>query len=631
MMISMEKHLRQGQRKLKQLALDPRVRRGAGFAASAGSGFFLSALSLGGFPQPVVLGLIRTVAYPHALLMALGAMLGFRFFRDALWQGILWAVGGVLLGLQDRFGKEEGQELLIPALAGVWVSAAGLLFLFFQEEKIPFPALLLQISVAAGSAWYFPRLRKHPDSLEGWIAGSIAVLALCCIRPAPWCDPGAALLGILVLTGSFPSAALGGLGMDLARVTPLPMTAAACLSYFLRCLPWKDRRWRMAAPALGCMVIMALTGVGDLALLPGLLLGGALGFCLPPRPESLRRRGETATAQVRLELTAGVLSRMQQLLLESELPPPDQEALLQKARSTACDGCAARDLCRDKNRLRLAHLKSPQDFSCRKPERIRTALETSRTLLRNLNADRLRRQEYRFALIQQYQFLAEYLQRLSDQLPGRMERVHAYYKLEAAIRSTSRDHANGDRFFAFPGTGCRYYILLCDGMGTGLGAAREGQSTGELLRQMLSAGLPAEYACRSINSLLLLRGQAGAVTVDLAEIRLDTGRIRLFKWGAAPSYVLRRTGAEKIGTATPPPGISLTENRETVLRLSLHRGEALILLSDGAQIGENPCPVEFAPDVPPGEIADRLLESGSGKEDDATVAVVRLRPRRMTA
>ena len=119
-------------------------------------------------------------------------------------------------------------------------------------------------------------------------------------------------------------------------------------------------------------------------------------------------------------------------------------------------------------------------------------------------------------------------------------------------------------------------------MGTGLGAAQEGQSTGIASAADAHRRVSAAHALRTLNSILALRGSAGAVTVDLAELYLDTGHATLYKWGAAPSWLLRRGSAEKIGTATPPPGISVTESRETVEKLSLRRGgEALVLLSDG--------------------------------------------------
>jgi stage II sporulation protein E len=163
-------------------------------------------------------------------------------------------------------------------------------------------------------------------------------------------------------------------------------------------------------------------------------------------------------------------------------------------------------------------------------------------------------------------------------------------------------------------------------MGTGMGAAREGASAAKLLEAMLTAGFPPSYALRSLNSLCCLRGQAGAVTMDLAQIRLDSGEVTLYKWGAAPSWILRRSGVEKVGTAGPPPGISLEEARESVQRLSLRRGEALILTSDGVQAEEVLHRLGIDPAEPPGEVASCLLEHGAREgTDDATVAVIRLR------
>jgi stage II sporulation protein E len=199
------------------------------------------------------------------------------------------------------------------------------------------------------------------------------------------------------------------------------------------------------------------------------------------------------------------------------------------------------------------------------------------------------------------------------------------------ISSTAKETANGDRCQYFTGTGCKYYVLLCDGMGTGLGAAQEGQTALTMLRQMLTAGFPAEYALRSINSLCCLRGRAGAVTVDLLELRLDSGKASIYKWGAAASYLLRDGTAEKIGTVGPPPGISVTDIRETVDRLSLRRGEALILCSDGVD-GEGVLRRRrIVPGEPPGELAAELLEKGTAEgADDATVAVIRLHPTNLS-
>ena len=227
-------------------------------------------------------------------------------------------------------------------------------------------------------------------------------------------------------------------------------------------------------------------------------------------------------------------------------------------------------------------------------------------------------------MIQQYRFLAEFLRCLADQLPRRGDRITAHFRIEVSARSRSAQRANGDRCMAFPGPGCKYYVLLCDGMGTGVGAAEDGNSTAELLRQMLAAGFPPEHAFRSVNSLLALKGQAGAATLDLAEVRLDSGRISLYKWGAAPSWIARGGTWEKIGTAGPPPGLGLNRGLERAGKLNLSRGEALILASDGLD-GEDFPGNAGSPDRAAGELAAHLLEAGAGKSaDDATVAVVRL-------
>lgn len=626
MITTMETCLIRAQRKLYKWALDPGVQSAARAAAWGGSGFFLSAAALRGAFQPLAMGLICAATGWRALLAGIGAMMGYRlFWGGAGVQGTVWAMAGCLLALLLGKGKTvEEYPLLLPALAGVVTAMTGLVFLFFRPGT-DFSLFFLRVCVAPVSALVFRRIFSVRDSTTDWICGSIAAWALARVGPL-----GYGVAGIYAVWGSFPAAALAGLGLDLARVTDLPMAVVICAAWFGRMIPFRDRWMRFGIPGVACLAVMGLCGIWDLRPLPGLVLGGAIGYFLPPRVESIHRQGQTGIAQVRLELTAGVLAQIQRLLLETPILPIDEGALLNRAINRACGNCPSKESCVERQRLGLECLHNPLTFACRRPWEIQGELLRAQERLRDLQADRQRQREYRGALVQQYQFLSVYLQRMSDQLPRRGERPRAYYRLEISARSRGKERANGDRCLAFPGTGCRYYVLLCDGMGTGLGAAQEGQSTGELLRQMLTAGFPPEHAFRSLNSILVLRGQAGAVTLDLAEIRLDSGRVSLYKWGAAPSWVLREKGAEKIGTATPPPGISLEETKETVDRLSLRRGELLILVSDGAEIGDILRRGEIGP-LPPGEMAEWLLkECKSAGEDDATVAVLRLSPRQLS-
>ena len=355
--------------------------------------------------------------------------------------------------------------------------------------------------------------------------------------------------------------------------------------------------------------------------LPGLVLGAK---------KAPGGRGGAVTYQGRMEQMARALEQMRQQLLAVPVPPIDESALTLRVRERACGGCPSRKTCLQRldpipeellHRPLFDSISLP--ISCKKPGRMILELRRAQEQLRSIRAERDRLAEYRWALQQQYQFLAQLLKQKEE--PQRREPCR--YRPEIAVRGVGREAVNGDRCLWFPGPGNRYYLLLCDGMGTGLGAAQEAGAGAELLRDLLQAGCAPEDALGSINSLLALCGKAGAVTVDLAQLELDLGRATVYKWGAAPSWVIREGRVEKIGTAGPPPGLSVMDGRETVTRLSLRRGEMLILLSDGVEGAlalEAFTPAEGGS---PGSLAARILELGClGTGDDATAAVIRLAP-----
>ena len=628
MIASMETYLRRGRRTCQRLLLNPKIRTGGVVLLCSGSGFLLSAASLGNYPQPLAMGLILAMSGWHAAVMSLGAMLGYWvFWGIAGLQGLVWSASGGLLALLLARHIPEEQPLIFPAISAFLTALTGLLFQLVLRDTVPVPVYFLRIVLAAGAGLLFPVALGRRTAVTDWLVGGVAVLALAQASPTPYLGLGYLAAGALAVGSAFPAAVLGGLGLDLAQVTRIPMTAVLCLAGVIRMIPFERKWMRCLAPGAAGLVVMAICGIRDYTPLPGLILGGGLGMLMPPSQETARRRGETGLAQVRLELGAEVLGATQQLFLETATPPVDASAVLQKVRQRACGSCSARNSCPQQSSLDISLLQNPLDAQCRKSGRLIPELRRGQEQLKLLKADSARQSEYRAAMVQQYQFLGDFLRRLADDLPRRGQRPRAWFRAEAAARSRSKELSNGDRCLAFPGAECRYYVLLCDGMGTGLGAAQEGQSAISLLRQMLTAGFPAAHALRTLNSILALRGSAGAVTVDLAELYLDTGHATLYKWGAAPSWLLRRGSAEKIGTATPPPGISVTESRETVEKLSLRRGEALVLLSDGVDGEGISRRSDLTPDMPPGELAAKILEYGRGKQmDDATAAVIRLRP-----
>lgn len=632
MRMKMEGH--PGQTLLRWEAATPAVRRylelGAGFLG----GFCLSAASLGGGAQPFALAVL-CAGLPGWLPMAfaLGGGLGYWWFwGQAGLQGLVWLAIGLPVCLTSA--DEPGQELLAPGLAALIVAAGGLVFQLWQQEQVSVALYLLRIVLAFGATCLTRSLRRRPSPAGKALAGAVGMLALVQIAPVSFLNLGFLAAGCIAMAAPFSMVAMAGLALDLAGAVSVPMTAVLCLAYFVGSLPFLPRRGRGLVPALAYLAVMGLCGQSQWLPLPALALGG-MATLLPGQQAAgtgEARRGENPL-QGRLETMSAVLGQGKYLLSQRIQLPLDEGAVIARAADRACGGCALRSNCPAATRARylpqaLLHQSAitldnmPAD--CKRQERLLLELQQGQDLYRLLLADRQRQQEYRTAVMQQYGFLSEYLLELADGMPNETQ-TPPRYRPETAVCSRGRERANGDRCFRFPGTANRYYLLLCDGMGTGEGAAYEARLAGGMLRRMLTAGYAAHAALQSVNSLCVLRGSAGAVTVDLAEADLLTGRVTLYKWGAAPSWLLSRTGAQVLGGACPPPGLSVEGNAETVERLRLQPEDVLLLFSDGVDGEGAVAALEGEWDQPAGFLAALALEGGAtAVPDDATAAVLRL-------
>lgn len=572
------------------------------------AGVLAASAGLLGWPMPLGLGLCLNLGHQRGLWAALGAGMGSRLFWGGTGgPGVWWSILGGLL----TFSRPGAR--LRPWLAACAVSTVAVGTVLGRGQAPPPGVFLLQAALGAAAAW-LPGRRDRAGRLGLLGLGGLALAGLTPGGAVAWAAAGA-----LTVTGRGAGAVALALGAGAAKGFGfLPAVAAAA---------WAGsfRSQRRAVPAVAALGLMAVLSWGEPFLLPA-VLGGLAGVLLPrAREEGTKTRG-SGYLKVRLELTAEVMAQLRRQLLVLPQPGIDREAMLQRLRNRTCGSCALRRTCLEQQRLTVTVLEDTHGFLCRRQRVMGPELERARERLRLLRADRRRREEYRQALAGQYLFFADYLRQLSDRLPGNGHRGYRY-GLKAGIRARGKSRVRGDLWAAFPGGGTSYFVLLCDGMGTGVRAREEGKRVLVMLRRLLGAEVPPEHALRSVNAMLVLEGRPAAVTVDLAELRLDTGQARLYKWGAAPSWLIRRGGAEKIGTALPPPGLGIGQRREWTARLSLKRGETLILISDGVDGEDVPRRVYMAPDAPPGELAERLLEGDPAQqEDDATAAVIRLCP-----
>lgn len=576
----------------------------------AGGGFLASAASLRGHPLPLVMGPVLAAGGYRSACLCVGSLIGYRvFWPGAGTAGAWWVLGAGVLALLAL------PEKVLPLLGCLTV---GLTALLLPERRSP-AVFLLELIAAGGSILIFRSQGRNGR----WLRCGAACLALAQVAPVPWLGLGYAAAGALTAGASFPAAALAGLGLDLAGITAVPMSAAVSIGWMGRLLP-RTRRLRWLLPTAGALAVMLALDRWDWRVLPGLAVGGACGLLLPAFPPAAPHRGATGPTQVRLELAAEALTAMGQAVGARDPAPVDREALLQRVRDRACGGCPVRRSCLEQERLTATVLEDSHPFPCRRPGRLKPELLRARDRLRLLDADRRRREEYRLALSQQYRSTGALLRRLSDRLPD-TGKAGRRYGVTAAVRTRGKQEENGDRWAAFPGDGALYYILLCDGMGTGPGAAAEGKSAAALLRRLLTAGATPDEALGSLNAMLALGDRPGAVAVDLLRLRLDTGTAMLYKWGAPPSWLVKDGKGIRLGTGTLPPGLAVGSGREWRGRISLKEG-ALLMVSDGVEPDRVARTLALARDAPPGDLAARLLEGE--RQDDATAAVIRLYPLR---
>lgn len=630
------------------------LRRLLPLAGQALGGFLFPAAALAGGPLPLgAVWILGADLGAGTLISALSACLGYWHF----WGRAGLASIGVSLCLLLAAVLFDGSTLsrepvFYPALACAATAVLELAVLL-GSPAVPladFGRFALRSAAAAGGTWLFRRSWTQWGTWADQCSIALGVLALSQLLLFRRLDLGffaAGLLTALPLERGALGAALCGGALELSGVTRLPMGAVLCLAAFAGRHFRRPRRQLL--PAALTLGAMALTGNFDLTAPISLLLGGCAALLVRDRPQgpAVPPPDTVQLARLHLEQAAQTLELLHGLLAAESAPRPADAEVFDLATERVCRGCVRWGLCWEEQgdeTYQALRQAAPGILSRRTatwrdlPETFRNRCSQTEAFLRSVNdaLDRLRASrgrsvrlgETRRALKQQYRFLADFLGDTARELeepPCPQTR----YRPAVGVCSVSRlgQNACGDKGAHFPGPEGQYYVLLCDGMGTGLEAAREGEDALHILTGLLQAGLPPEQALEMLNSLYVLRESGAFSTVDLLELRLDTGRGALYKWGGAPSYLKTRSIAKKLGTAGPPPGLGIGNScHAEVIRLSLQRGQTVVLVSDGAGGEEVKQRIAAFDGQDPRALAAHLVAGAKEGEDDATAVAVTLRP-----
>jgi len=190
----------------------------------------------------------------------------------------------------------------------------------------------------------------------------------------------------------------------------------------------------------------------------------------------------------------------------------------------------------------------------------------------------------------------------------------------------------GDSYRFLTLEGGAAHLVLSDGMGSGGGAAVDSTMAAALITRMLEAGMSYPSALHLVNSALTVKGgEESLATVDGARLDLYTGKLELYKAGAAPTVVVREGKGIEIDSASLPAGILCGVDFERS-EVALGVGDMVILLSDGATTQGTGWIARMAVEEKPRDLnefckkiaATAQLRRGDGREDDITVLCCRL-------
>lgn len=627
--------------------LDRPVIRGIGQELLCGGlALVLATAAAGSLPLPLYLGFLLSLDGDRgALAGAIGCSISAALFwqEQAFIQLLAGTVAG-LFAIALFSGTKLRKELWFSVVLAAGITGAiGLTFLLAGTAVTTKDLwnCLVQTGAAAGSAWVFGSLSRQRTRLMEAAGAGMLCLALCQMLVFDILDIGIAAGAFFVcMTGDLSTALLCGLGIDLARITVLPVTPILALSILTA--GKRNSLLPKLAPAVWAFPLMFISGGFDPVVPLGLFVGCLLALPLPKKRLTPTEPGtpEAPATGARLEIAAEALGYIGDILEGRDRETEEENFIPERVANRVCSGCDQNGQCTNLLRQSLRALPektilSPGDIPrelrehCSRSKELAQAMAAAGRDLRVRRQYRFRLKEEETALCRQYRCLSDYLRRTAGELERPLRASAARYRVELGTAAMGKFglQASGDKGAHFHGTGNRYYVILCDGMGSGLGAARESESALKVLTGMLQAGLPPEAAMETLNDLYVLRETGGFSTVDLLELHLDTGRARLYKWGAAPSFLKYRATARAMGTAAPPPGISVASaHGPEKLDFPMQRGEILVLVSDGLVSDELKRRIASLPGHDPKALAEALLEDSDHMQDDCTAVAVRLTP-----
>jgi len=605
-------------------------------ALFAVAGFVLSGVKL--FARPLPIAACFVAALPmgsQAFAACFGAIVGYFLRCNSAYAAEYTAVALLMLAAVSVFHGTSLPSVpwFMPLMASCVSAVLGGLGILGGSAQVGF--LIAKVTLAAlATAW----LKKYSSTKN--------TLLLCTLLASGLCGISDFDLAFLVAcayccaNGEVTSAAVLGLALDLSGGYGQCATVALIVPTLLqRGLPRQDIILRSAMYLLLPSAVFLCFGQVNIGIFAAIFVG-VIGGILLRRflPTALCENCAQGTSA--LEQAAQILElTCKQLPHETfTAPVAEAEEVYDAAAERMCRCCPRFHRCWEHYAQQTCEALSSaaqriiergvayaEDFpkvfrdNCCHIEGFVVALNQELEGMLYRRRYRMQLKESRKVLAQELSCLADYLRDAQNERPQRS----ALFQPQVGICTLGKRGASvsGDRGVCFSSGQGDFYVLLCDGMGTGENAAESCSHTVRFLQKLLKSGLSPQAALTMLNGSEILCG-GRYTTVDLLHADLTNGSAMLYKWGAAPSYLRHSDKIQSLGEPTAPPGLGASE-MPTVHSVCMKQQELLVLVSDGADAENVQSILSSYRGNSPRELA--ALLAGTAQEDDLTAVAVILK------
>lgn len=229
-----------------------------------------------------------------------------------------------------------------------------------------------------------------------------------------------------------------------------------------------------------------------------------------------------------------------------------------------------------------AFLKSKASQEKKNSATVVEKLESLRKTFDKLSALFVSQDNRRVLMSYQFQVISQVLNQATKDIGHNKLPAPPKYKMEPAWAGYAKNRGiSGDSYLWAQLPGQRFAVVLSDGMGQGRTAAAESSLAATTVIRLLETGLEVELVLKLLNQIMLLNAENEVFsTIDLGIFNQKTGRMRLYKIGAATTFIKRKRSVDALAHSAMPIGI-VDGLKVDCVTANLNAGDQVIMVSDG--------------------------------------------------